>query len=182
MCGISKPLDDFYKCSGYVRHDCKECNRRLYGEKRNAANAARRQADPEKARQAVRDWRARNRELDRARARAWYHANRERVAEDHRKRAREWWSNNRHRSNEKRMAYHARKINATPKWANKFFIQEAYHLAQLRTEMTGIPWQVDHIVPLRSKVVCGLHVERNLQVIPRSANYSKGNRRWPDMP
>lgn len=77
---------------------------------------------------------------------------------------------------------YARKTSATPKWANKFFIQEAYLLAALRTKVLGFAWQVDHIVPLRSKGVCGLHVEHNLQVIPAEANYKKKNLHWPDMP
>lgn len=75
----------------------------------------------------------------------------------------------------------AAKNNAVPKWANHFFINEAYHLARLRTKVTGIAWSVDHIVPLQSKFVCGLHVEHNLQVIPLSENKAKNNRYWPDM-
>lgn len=74
------------------------------------------------------------------------------------------------------------KLRATPAWANKFFMEEAYHLAALRSKVFGFPWEVDHIVPLRGKTVCGLHVHHNLQVIPASHNMSKGNRRWPDMP
>ena len=76
----------------------------------------------------------------------------------------------------------AKKFNATPSWANKFFIAEAYHLARLRTKMLGFRWHVDHIVPLDSEIVCGLHVEHNLQVIPAITNRRKGNRHWPDMP
>ena len=78
-----------------------------------------------------------------------------------------------------------RKLNATPTWANQFFIEEIYELAQMRTrQKTGgvSEWQVDHIVPLQSKLVCGLHVEHNLQVIPAKQNLQKGNRSWPDMP
>ena len=70
----------------------------------------------------------------------------------------------------------ALKKNAKPAWANDFFIEEAYELAKLRTEMTGFPWEVDHIVPLQHPMVCGLHVEHNLQVIPRSANRTKSNK------
>ncbi len=64
---------------------------------------------------------------------------------------------------------------ATPAWANKFFIREAYHLARLRTQATGIKHHVDHIIPLQSDVVCGLHVETNLRVIPASTNIRKSN-------
>ena len=61
-------------------------------------------------------------------------------------------------------------------------MEEAYHLARMRTEMLGLEWDVDHIVPLKNPIVCGLHVESNLQVIPELENIRKGNRRWPDMP
>lgn len=75
----------------------------------------------------------------------------------------------------------ARKLQAVPEWANGFFMEEAYHLARLRTQMTGFEWQVDHTVPLQSKLVCGLHCEANLEVVPAIVNQKKGNRTWPDM-
>ena len=78
-------------------------------------------------------------------------------------------------------AYRAAKLQATPSWADKFFIDEIYDLAQLRTKATGFKWVVDHIVPLRSDKVCGLHWEGNLAVIPEKDNILKGNRFWPDM-
>lgn len=71
---------------------------------------------------------------------------------------------------------------ATPSWSEKFFILEAYRLARLRTTVTGIKWSVDHIVPLQSSIVCGLHCHTNIRVVPAVINSSKGNRWWPDMP
>ena len=78
----------------------------------------------------------------------------------------------------------AARLSAAPAWANKFFISEAYDLAKRRTALRsgGHKWHVDHIVPLQSKLVCGLHVENNIRVIPSFTNSSKGNRYWPDMP
>lgn len=78
--------------------------------------------------------------------------------------------------------HRAAKLCATPRWANEFFISEVYHLAKLRTKLTGTQWHVDHIVPLQSKIVCGLHVEHNLQLLPATINIAKNNRWWPDMP
>lgn len=76
----------------------------------------------------------------------------------------------------------AKKYQATPKWRNTFFIGEIYHLAKLRTQCLGVKHHVDHIVPLRHPLVCGLHVEHNLRVVPARVNQQKSNRTWPDMP
>lgn len=77
---------------------------------------------------------------------------------------------------EKVARYVIRKRNATPLWADDELILEVYRLAELRTKLTGINWQVDHVEPLQADYVCGLHVEQNLQVIPAGINYSKRNR------
>ena len=68
------------------------------------------------------------------------------------------------------------KINATPKWADARAIQEVYDEACRIEKETGIRQHVDHIIPLRGKNVCGLHIAENLQVISATENIRKGNK------
>ena len=65
---------------------------------------------------------------------------------------------------------------ATPPWADISAIRSIYREAARLTKATGEPHHVDHVVPLISPVVCGLHTQSNLQVLPASINLSKGNR------
>jgi len=58
---------------------------------------------------------------------------------------------------------------ATPPWADMDEIRKVYEAAAA-SGMT-----VDHIVPLRHKQVCGLHVVYNLQIISAKENYAKSN-------
>lgn len=78
--------------------------------------------------------------------------------------------------------HRAAKLRAMPAWANASAIERIYAEAVALTATAGIPHHVDHIVPLQSKLVCGLHVERNLTALPGTVNQSKGARHWPDMP
>lgn len=124
------------------------------------------------------EWYLKNKERLKMVSMLWRSKNKKRIAEKNK----EWALKNKDLINMSTARRRFCKANATPKWANSFFISEAYSLALLRSEVTGYKWQVDHIVPLRSKIVCGLHCESNLQVIPKSQNLSKGNRYWPNMP
>ena len=73
----------------------------------------------------------------------------------------------------------ATKLQAIPSWANKEHINSIYLLASINRK-AGLDVHVDHIVPLQSKWVCGLHCESNLQLLHSSDNIAKGNRHWPD--
>ena len=127
-------------------------------------------------------WRSENKEHCLAWRRAYQAKNRERL----RKWNREYREKNKDRLRANvRAALNARKAyvkRATPKWANQFFIKEIYHAAQLRNRYLGGKWDVDHIVPLQGKTVCGLHVENNMQLMLHELNVRKQNSYWPDMP
>lgn len=83
---------------------------------------------------------------------------------------------------ERVMRRNANKLRATPSWASVEAMRAVYERCAKMTRDTGVVHQVDHIVPLQSKHVCGLHVEVNLQVLPRTDNARKSNRWWPDCP
>ena len=73
----------------------------------------------------------------------------------------------------------AAKLQRIPCWLTEddfWMIEQAYEICALRTKITGIKWHVDHIIPLQGKLVSGLHMPYNLQVIPASVNTSKGNK------
>ncbi len=78
-------------------------------------------------------------------------------------------------------AFHAanrrKKIKlATPPWADMEAIKAFYLEAQRLTNLTGIPHEVDHIIPLIHDHVCGLHCEINLQILTKSENCKKHNK------
>jgi hypothetical protein len=76
----------------------------------------------------------------------------------------------------------AAKLQATPAWANKEKMLAFFAEAVRLTEETGVVHHVDHIVPLQSKIVCGLHCEANFQILTKTDNLKKHNSTWPDAP
>jgi hypothetical protein len=74
--------------------------------------------------------------------------------------------------------YRADKAKRTPKWLTDFdhlHIKCLYQAAAMRTKESGMSWHVDHIIPLRGKLVSGLHVPSNMRVILGEENVSKNN-------
>ena len=89
-----------------------------------------------------------------------------------------WARNNPEKSLARNMLRHARKLQRTPKWLSQEdlkLIEAKYAMAKWLSEVVGVPYHVDHIIPLRSKKVSGLHIPDNLQVITAKQNLVKGN-------
>jgi hypothetical protein len=138
------------------------------------------------------EWQARNPEKVKAKAARFRELNREALNAYHAQKRKD----NPERVKEIRRAYRGRhpeitgvenairraiKRNARVEWADKNAIRQIYRLAKTKETETGVPHHVDHIVPLKSNLVCGLHVEANLQVLTAFENISKHNKTWPDM-
>lgn len=157
-----------------------------YANKEKAALSAKRfnEANPDYKKA----WREANKEHISKYHKANHAANREEINRTHRERYQE---NKEHvairlkayaqgKGHVKRMATKARRRarekNCCVSWGNEFFIEEIYDLARRRTKMFGYQWDVDHIIPIQSEVVCGLHWEGNLQVIPHTENLKTLNR------
>lgn len=112
-------------------------------------------------------YKAKNPDHHREYARMYYHNNKETLGPRHR---------------EQVMRRYAAKISAIPSWIDKESVMDIYKQAHALTEQTGVKHQVDHIVPILSKIVCGLHVQQNLQILSKIENIKKGNRMWPGHP
>jgi hypothetical protein len=119
-------------------------------------------ANPEKTQKAEQEYRERNRSECNARASRWKKANPEAL---------------RRYSGKRRAAL----LRAIPAWANEQAVAAIYAEAHATQAESGVRMAVDHIVPLISDKVCGLHCEANLQILTASANSKKNNYWWPNM-
>lgn len=89
---------------------------------------------------------------------------------------------NRHKLTAATARRRAARLRAIPPWIEFDKVTAIYKAAKSESKRLGIQMQVDHIVPIFSKLVCGLHCADNLQLLSGLANRRKGNKTWPDMP
>lgn len=196
-CKIEKSFDLFAKnskkSSGY-QSVCKECNAAY--RKENAAkikleNKKYYEANKKEILKQKKEYYVENRENILNVKAEYYELNREKLLEYRQKYANEnsekiaeWFKNNKNRVAKNSATRRARKLNATPDWLtdeDKIEIDVIYFLCKIISEDTGIEHHVDHIVPLKGKRVCGLHVPWNLRIIPAKENISKSNTLDPDL-
>jgi len=148
VCKQELPITAFYKHKrGFlgIRSECKACNKVLYPDKNKKHYAQ-------------------NKAVINERARLWREENKDRV--------KEYRQANKHVYNAHQQRREAFKIKATPKWLTKEDLQT---FKDIYLEASYFGYHVDHIIPLLGKLVCGLHVPNNLQIIPASENIRKKN-------
>jgi hypothetical protein len=188
-CGEDKPTSEFYlkKSGAFNSYVCRPCFRA----------ACRDRYVKNRERYLVRNrlWKKENKARHIAQAVDWNRKNRERRIEitaryraGNKDRIKKYSSDYKNRDvvraklKERKIAYRLNGNSRCPKWADRKAIAAAYRQARDLTKLTGVRHSVDHIVPLKNKLVCGLHVEHNLRVILQADNLAKSNRWWPGMP
>lgn len=140
---------------------CKECRKKVNTEWRNTNSNY------------MSEYYNRNSEELLQKSKEWYSANKEYGKYIRRKYSKE----NRNIKNTLEAKRRSNKLIRTPKWASLEKIKSYYNVCAFFNEVNGYTkYHVDHIIPLQGKLVSGLHVENNLQVILAEDNIKKGNR------
>lgn len=171
--------------------ECKALNKDMIEEKAKISYYKNIEKNKEKRKR----YYANNRVKSKQKSLEYYYNNRERVLETVKRyaeknkdiikiKAQEYNKNNPEIGRANSALRRARKKNASPKWLTATHlatIKSIYKAANNLSKKTGVAHHVDHIVPLSGKLVCGLHVPWNLQVLTQYNNLSKHNKFDEDM-
>lgn len=106
----------------------------------------------------------------------------ERKKEEILEKGKEWRRLNPGAANALTMKRKLAKKQAVPGWYDHENVVKISEECHYLTLSTNTKYNSDHIVPIQSDFVCGLHWSVNLQIISALDNIRKSNRYWPDMP
>lgn len=182
-----------------IDYCCVVCHRKKWirwaDTKRDALNAKRREQyanDPEHFRNKTKRHYEANKPSRIAYSKAYYQANKEAVnarSKAYRRANKEHYAALYRESYlrsypAKKAAYIARSaerraamLRATPPWCDLEKIKAVYvECARIAPSYVPVCLHVDHIVPLRGRIVCGLHVSDNLNIVSERFNLMKKNR------
>jgi hypothetical protein len=179
----------------YLKHQdaIREQKRLEYSENpeySKAISKAWKDANREHVNQYSRDYYKENTNLVLTRAKAYRDANKEILSirnriqyekdiEFSRERAREWQRNNPGKASANWVRRRHRLNLSAPAWLTNKDLQDIasfYVLAKALKSASGECFHVDHIIPLKHDLVCGLHVPWNLQVLTATENLRKSNK------
>lgn len=154
--------------------------RKDHPDKRRESTARYYANNKEKVTAANNKWAAVNPERARARFAKYHIKNRERINI----RSAQWRVDNPGKATAQAAKRRAAKRNASPSWADNQYIEDLYINCREAEGIFGnigldVKFNVDHIIPLQHDLVCGLHVEGNLQILTQFENYSKNNQFTP---
>ncbi len=84
-----------------------------------------------------------------------------------------WRKKNSGKVNAQTIRYRTRKSRAEPSWLTE---KQRIEIREIYIKAVEMNLEVDHIIPLKGRNICGLHVPWNLQMLTKSENCSKGNK------
>jgi hypothetical protein len=180
-CQETKPFDAFGRNKSKkdgLSTECRECKRQgdkayymANSEQVKQTVAKYRQKNPEKVKEVKKNCYRNNSKLVKLKVKEWIKSNPEKYKQSQKK----YKQKNLSKFAAFSAKYRSSKFQATPLWFEKDLVDIVYAKAK--------EWgfEVDHIVPLQGKTVCGLHCWGNLQLLDKNLNSGKKNYYWPDM-
>jgi hypothetical protein len=150
-CKVAKPLSEFHKDARAKTKTTASCKKCTNTKKRDSYT--KKEADKK---------------------RAYYLNNKEKAT----KKNKDYYENNKSMFLARDVERRARKLQASYV-IDKRYVQDLFENskeASLVFKDIGVTFHVDHIVPLKNNMVCGLHTEENLQILSAKENLEKSNK------